>query len=117
MLRPPSVRKHKRLAVNAKMWYSGKAVSTHSSSFFMNVPPMASICCTLCSKLLCVSMAPLLTPVVPPVYCSTARVSRLMRCHSVAAGVFAKVSRPKAKAVLSRVCGTVTGGKARLHTF
>ena len=103
--------------MNAKMWYSGRAVSTHSSSSFMNEPPMASICCTLWSKLLWVSMAPLLTPVVPPVYCSTAKASGLMRCHSVAAGVFVKVSRPKAKAVFSWVCGTFTDGNTRLQTF
>ncbi len=35
----------------------------------------ASICFTLAVRLRCVSMAPLGTPVVPPVYCSTARSS------------------------------------------
>ncbi|CFP65660.1 Uncharacterised protein [Bordetella pertussis] len=62
----------------ANTWYSGSAL------MIVNCRPCrscstgcatASVCSTLATRLPCDSMAPLGTPVVPPVYCSTARSS------------------------------------------
>ena len=71
--------KTRPFAVNAKMWYSGSAVMMISSPYFTLVPIHAAACCMLATRLRWVSIAPLATPVVPPVYCRKAR-----SCGSIA---------------------------------
>lgn len=61
--------------VMPKTWKSGMQVSTTSEAYsiFEN---HALVCCAFTVRLRCVSMAPFETPVVPPVYWSTAISSR-----------------------------------------
>ena len=62
-----------------KMWYSGSAqtvtICSPAGIFFSAGWYQASACSRLATRLRCSSTAPLLTPVVPPVYCSTAMSS------------------------------------------
>ncbi|KAG0890811.1 hypothetical protein G6F32_017554 [Rhizopus arrhizus] len=63
-------------AVSAKMWYSGRAVMITSLPGSMpEVDSHADACCMLAIRLRLVSIAPLATPVVPPVYCRKAMSS------------------------------------------
>ncbi len=65
----------------------------------------ASDCSTLAMMLRCSSTAPLLTPVVPPVYCSTAMSSRRI------SGRLKVAARPCAIASLKRTaCGSSKAG-------
>ena len=68
--------------VNAKMWYSGRAQTLVGCSpagiLAMTGWFQTSDCSTLAITLRCSSTAPLETPVVPPVYCSTATSSALI---------------------------------------
>ncbi len=84
MLRPPTAKKIIRFAVNAKMWYSGSAVSITSLPRSRNGFHISRLATTFASRLRCVSNAPFETPVVPPVYCSAAMLSSvsavLIRC-------------------------------------
>ncbi len=68
--------------VKAKMWYSGSAqtvvICSLAGTFFMTGSFQACDCSTLATTLRCSSTAPLETPVVPPVYCSTATSSGLI---------------------------------------
>ena len=84
MLRPPTAKKIIRFAVNAKMWYSGSAVSITSAPRLEDTASTSrGWPTTFASRLRCVSTAPLETPVVPPVYCSAAMLSwRQRRCDS-----------------------------------
>jgi hypothetical protein len=61
------------------MWYSGSAVMITSSPSRMLLPHHAEDCSRLETMLPWVSIAPLDTPVVPPVYCRNAMSS----CPSV----------------------------------
>ncbi|MNV38921.1 hypothetical protein D3C71_1304840 [compost metagenome] len=65
--------------VKAKIWYSGSAQTLVGCSplgtLSMAGAFQASDCSTLAMTLRCSSTAPLLTPVVPPVYCSSAMSS------------------------------------------
>ncbi|MDT4842436.1 hypothetical protein FQZ97_763380 [compost metagenome] len=74
-VRMPSI----MFTVKAKMWYSGRAHTLVGCSLagtcFITGSFQASDCSTLAITLRCSSTAPLLTPVVPPVYCSTATSS------------------------------------------
>ena len=72
MLRPPKAKNTIRFAVNAKMWYSGSAVITVSRPSSTPGFHTSMHWAMLASRLPSVSAAPLLTPVVPPVYCSEA---------------------------------------------
>ncbi|MCY1243965.1 hypothetical protein D9M72_570110 [compost metagenome] len=75
-LQPPNFMKTRPFAVNAKMWYSGRAVMIHSLPISMpDAEIHAEACCMLATRLRLVSMAPLATPVVPPVYCRKATSS------------------------------------------
>ena len=71
----PNFMNTRQFAVNAKMWYSGSAVTISSSPRRTLVPTQAAACCMLATMLRWVSIAPLETPVVPPVYCRKARSS------------------------------------------
>ena len=68
--------------VNAKMWYSGSAQTLVGCSLAGTLSITGwfhtSDCSTLAMMLRCRSTAPLETPVVPPVYCSTATSSALI---------------------------------------
>ena len=69
----PSITKNRQFAVSAKMWYSGSAVIT--TALFCSLKNgwiHAADCSTFATMLPWVSMAPLETPVVPPVYCRKA---------------------------------------------
>src|SRR4030066_810149 len=48
----------------------------------------AMICCTFLERLAWVSMTPLLTPVVPPVYCRQARLSKFTEILGAVEGYF-----------------------------
>ena len=61
--------------VSAKTWYSGSGITSVSAPSFMSRPIQAATCSTLATMLPWLSMAPLATPVVPPVYCRKARSS------------------------------------------
>ena len=66
-------------AVKAKMWYSGRAVMiTSLPRSSLLAPIQAEACCMFATRLRWVSMAPLATPVVPPVYCRKAMSSASM---------------------------------------
>src|SRR5471030_2540889 len=54
------------------MWYSGSGVTRISQPSLRLEPISALHCSMLATRLRWVSIAPLATPVVPPVYCSTA---------------------------------------------
>ena len=63
--------------VRPKMWNIGRIPMTF---WLLENAPASSMnrssdCCTLATRLRCVSIAPLETPVVPPVYCSAATSS------------------------------------------
>ncbi len=58
----------RQLPVSAKMWYIGSGVITNSLPSARPPPTHAETCCRLATMLPCVSIAPLETPVVPPVY-------------------------------------------------
>ena len=79
MVLPPMRRLSIMFTVKAKMWYSGNAHTAVGCSpagmRFMTGSFQASDCSTLAITLRCNSTAPLDTPVVPPVYCSTAMSS------------------------------------------
>jgi hypothetical protein len=68
--------------VKAKMWYSGSAQMpvgcSPAGTLSITGLFQASDCSTLAITLRCSSTAPLDTPVVPPVYCSTATSSCLI---------------------------------------
>ena len=77
MLQPPRCSPSSMLVVKLKMWYSGSEHTTvkdapggswRSAGWFH-----VAHCRMLATRLACESMTPLDTPVVPPVYCSTAR--------------------------------------------
>ena len=57
------------------MWYSGRAVMITSSPGRALPPTQAEACCMFATRLRWVSIAPLATPVVPPVYCRKAMSS------------------------------------------
>ena len=86
--------------VNAKMWYSGRAhtpvVCSPAGILAMTGWFQTSDCSTLAITLRCNSTAPLETPVVPPVYCSTATSSALT------AGLLKGALVPRATASLNR---------------
>ena len=63
----------KQFALRANTWYSGSAVTTTSPLASSTGASHAVICCRLAIMLRWVSIAPLGTPVVPPVYCRKAR--------------------------------------------
>ncbi len=79
MVLPPVRMDSIMFTVNAKMWYSGSAHTAVGCSLsgILLVAGLfqASDCSTLAITLRCSSTAPLLTPVVPPVYCSSAMSS------------------------------------------
>ncbi|MNN18450.1 hypothetical protein D3C81_1316580 [compost metagenome] len=54
------------------MWYSGSGVIRISQPSLRLEPISALHCSMFATRLRWVSIAPLATPVVPPVYCSTA---------------------------------------------
>ncbi|MCY1453757.1 hypothetical protein D9M71_707690 [compost metagenome] len=54
------------------MWYSGNGVMRISQPSCRFEPISARHCSMLATRLRWVSIAPLATPVVPPVYCNTA---------------------------------------------
>ncbi|MNN87038.1 hypothetical protein D3C81_2045380 [compost metagenome] len=54
------------------MWYSGNGVIRISQPSLRLEPISARHCSILATRLRWVSIAPLATPVVPPVYCNTA---------------------------------------------
>ncbi|MNE42065.1 hypothetical protein D3C80_1361710 [compost metagenome] len=54
------------------MWYSGSGAIRISQPSLRSEPIKARHCSMLAIRLRWVSIAPLATPVVPPVYCSTA---------------------------------------------
>ena len=64
-----------RLPVSAKTWYSGSGMTTVSSPSCRSRAIQAATCCRLATMLPWVSIAPLATPVVPPVYCRKAMSS------------------------------------------
>ncbi len=74
-LAPPICRNTRQFALSAKMWYSGIAVTTISWDSRRLVPSHADACSMFATMFLCVSIAPLATPVVPPVYCRKAMSS------------------------------------------
>ncbi len=92
-LQPPDFMKTSPFAVSAKMWYSGRAVMIHSLPISMpDALIQAEACCMLAIRLRLVSIAPLATPVVPPVYCrkamsswSISTLGRLWRLPSLSA--------------------------------
>ncbi|MNI26819.1 hypothetical protein D3C73_805360 [compost metagenome] len=77
-LRIPACMPYKPQTVMANTWYSGSAlmiVSWVSDKSCTTGCATASVCSTLAVRFRCDSIAPLGTPVVPPVYCSTATSS------------------------------------------
>ena len=78
---------------------------------------MAKDWATLCRKLPCVSIAPLLRPVVPPVYCSAASVCQVVPAVKAFTSTpwRSRAWRPSASACCRRTCSTATGGSARFH--
>src|SRR6218665_1380544 len=100
MVLPPGRSDSIMFTVNAKMGYSGSAQTlggcSPAGSFFIPVSCQSSDCSTLAITLRCSSTAPLLTPVVPPVYCSSAMSSGVMP------GFFSVPRAPCATASLKR---------------
>ena len=62
-------------AVSEKMWYSGNAAIATSWPPSSDCVTQAPTCCMFAIMFAWVSIAPLATPVVPPVYCRNARSS------------------------------------------
>ncbi|MNT49726.1 hypothetical protein D3C72_1865980 [compost metagenome] len=71
-LRAPSSVNTIRFAVSEKMWYSGRAVMMISWPSRTTGLTHSPACSMLATMFLCSSIAPLATPVVPPVYCRKA---------------------------------------------
>ena len=70
---------HDQFPVSAKMWYSGSGVMIVSLAAIFARCHHALACSTFATMLRCVSIAPLATPVVPPVYCRNAMSSCVSR--------------------------------------
>ena len=68
MLLPPTSVVKKKFAVSAKMWYSGSGVRTISEPSVKSLPIQARAWRMFAMMFRWVSIAPLATPVVPPVY-------------------------------------------------
>ena len=72
----PIFMKVRQFPVSAKMWYSGSAVMTVSRALLEAAcPTQLDTCSRFATRLPWVSIAPLDTPVVPPVYCRKAMSS------------------------------------------
>ena len=99
----------RQFTVSEKMWYRGSGVTTISSASRSRGDIHATACCTLATMFRCVSMAPLGTPVVPPVYCRNARSSPATAASSIGLSVAAR-RRPRSSA---RRSGTADGSRYR----
>ena len=99
----------RQFAVSEKMWYSGRAVMMVSSPWRTLSPIQALAWSMLAIMFSWVSMAPLATPVVPPVYCRNA-TSAWPR-SSLGGLCFAPLSRASGKRMAR---GSENGGTAFL---
>ena len=115
MVLPPVRMDSIMFTVKAKMWYSGSA-HTAVGCWPAGTRPMAgefqaSDCSTLAITLRCSSTAPLDTPVVPPVYCSSA-MSSGCSCGAVNGAL-----APLASASLKRTAPGSSKGGTSFLTF
>ena len=87
-MQAPAHRPQPMQTLMPKTWNRGRAVSSTSSPYFTS-GNQASICCTFTERLRWVSIAPLLGPVVPPVYWRAPTASRSISAIGIDAGALA----------------------------
>ena len=102
-----------KFTINAKMWYSGIAVTTTSWPGRIAFGATALYCSVLATRLRCDSAAPLDSPVVPPVYCRNSRSSP--SSSTGVRGIAAPIASASAKVMLNSSRGSTGGlGSVRL---
>ena len=98
------------VAVRQKMWYSGNGAIAISVPSLKLTESHTPVCSMLARTFRCVSIAPLDTPVVPPVYCRNATSSRATSTgRKVAAAPLTPVTVTREEIAFLQYTGGTTG--------